>query len=348
MIKVLHLVTSMKRGGAERQLATIINHSSEVRNSLCSFRQIRAGYLNDPEQVTVLKSQHIVGKFTEFMELLRKLNPDLVYAWGPLPYMMASLAALRGDLKVVNGSIRHGVFKGTWHGYFRMVLLHLSRHIVANSAAGLKANRLKRGFILYNGIDPKFNQRIWQNIVQQKGRNTLNFVSVANLVPYKDYFTTLEALRMLKDENYDFFYTIIGDGPLRDDLEKDVSLKGLRGRVILIGSVENPEQHLAKADVFIHSSKGEGCSNAILEAMYMGLPVIATNTGGTSEIVGDNAILFEYQNVIGLYAALKKIMDDTELRKKMAEASYSIASTRFSVSRMLDDYQRIIQNIMST
>lgn len=348
MTKILHLITSMQQGGAERQLATIVNHSHAVTNYICSFREMKAWYLLDPNAAIVLGRKSLWGRIHEFRVLLLTLKPDLVYTWGVLPYILASLTTLGKTTKVVNGSIRHGIFKKSWQGFFRLVLLQLSKYIVANSAAGLQANRLKRGYILYNGIDPKFDQRNWP---ESKNRNTgqcLNLISVANMMPYKDYFTTLEVLRILKSENYNFLYRIIGEGPLRAAVEREVLEKGLDDRVILLGNINNPEEYLSISDIFIHSSKGEGCSNAILEAMYMGLPVIASNTGGTPEIVGDNAILFKYQNVEELYKALKQVMEDKELRKKMAEASYSIASTRFSLLRMLEDYQQIIQQIVES
>lgn len=345
-LSVVHLVTSLKQGGAERQLSTIVNHSNTIKNTIYSFYRVESSYLKEPGKVLVFRRKHLFGKILELRGMLRRNRPDVIFAWGALPYLLAYLAVLGRNPKIINGSIRHGVFKKSISGYFRMFLLHTGKYVVANSAAGLSANRLNRGFILYNGIDPKFDRNIWA-VSDKKRKESLeiSLISVANLIPYKDYLTIFKALKALKDENYNFVYRIIGEGPSREMLEADVFEKELTDNVIFLGRVSNPEEYLAQSDIFIHSSKGEGCSNAILEAMYMGLPIIASDTGGTPEIVGDNAILFRYQNVTELHDALKKVTDDENLREMMAEKSYEIASSRFSVSRMLTDYQDIIQKI---
>jgi len=75
--------------------------------------------------------------------------------------------------------------------------------------------------------------------------------------------------------------------------------------------------------------------------------VIASDTGGTSEIVGTNAILFEYKNIRQLYEAIKKLLQDESLRKDMSDESYQIASSRFSVNSMLANYNSIIAEILA-
>jgi glycosyltransferase involved in cell wall biosynthesis len=218
---------------------------------------------------------------------------------------------------------------------------------VANSYAGLRANGIKKGYVLYNGIDPRFDKANWPKEPQKPINGVLSLLSIANLVPVKDYFTVLEALKRVKDDGFSFHYSIIGEGPLRNEIETRIRELGLSKMVQLLGRVNDPETHLARADIFIHSSKGEGCSNAILEAMYMALPVIASDTGGTSEIVGTNAILFEYKNIRQLYEAIKKLLQDESLRKDMSDESYQIASSRFSVNSMLANYNSIIAEILA-
>jgi len=340
---VLHLVSSLKQGGAERQLATIVNHSRGILNYVCSLGEVSASYLNNQDTLYLIKSRGNVKRLFELRDQIRKINPDVIYAWGYMPYLIASMMALGKSPKIINGSIRHGVFKSSINGYLRMLCLHLAKNVVANSRAGLRANGLKRGFVLYNGIDPKFDKARWQNISSKEDtERSVKLISVANIVPYKDYFTTLKALKRLRKEGYQFSYRIIGDGPLRDDLIRDIEQKGLGEQVLVLGRVSDPESYLADSDIFIHSSKGEGCSNAILEAMYMALPIIASDTGGTSEIVGRNAILFAYQNDSELYQALKQVFESKSIRQKMAEESYLLASTRFTLERMLEDYREII------
>ncbi len=98
--------------------------------------------------------------------------------------------------------------------------------------------------------------------------------------------------------------------------------------------------------MFVHSSKGEGCSNAILEAMAAGLPVIASNTGGTPEITGiENGQLFEYQNETQLTEALETHLRDPEMQLQKSNRSRQIIEERFTVEKMTANYLSILNKI---
>ncbi|MGM0613906.1 MAG: glycosyltransferase, partial [Bacteroidota bacterium] len=246
-----------------------------------------------------------------------------------------------------------GIRSNRFSHYFRTFILHLSPYIVANSHAGLKANNLKRGMVLYNGIAPKFIGKL--SIKEKKTRREsmlpeangkLLFVSVANLVPYKDYFSILEALKELNTEKVDFHYLILGDGPLRSEIEETIKQYGLNENITLLGNVENVHEYLKISDIFIHSSKGEGCSNAILEAMAAGLPIVASNTGGTSEIVDEkNGILFEYKIHGQIKNALLEFVNSMQRMEKAENYSLSFIQEKFTIERMMKEYYSFLNEI---
>ena len=152
-------MNTIRRGGAERQLATIIEYSKRTINEIASFYYTRENYfnpVNNKNKVHVLDHQTFTGRYRSMQKLLWEIRPDIVYAWGTLPYNMAKLACWGTRTKVINGSVRHGVFKYSLAGLIRALSLHFSPLIVANSRAGLKANGLRRGYVLYNGVSEKF------------------------------------------------------------------------------------------------------------------------------------------------------------------------------------------------
>jgi glycosyltransferase involved in cell wall biosynthesis len=335
----------MQRGGAERQAACIIQNCDAFEHWLVTLHYDQDNYMLDRSKLLILGSRQFVSRLKEFNSIVRDKNPDLIYAWGVLPYILATVISLGKRCKVINGSIRHGVFKGSFSGYLRLILLHLSKYVVANSQAGIRANKLNKGLVLYNGIDERFNRTKTKSPTEKNPRpDKLVMISVANLVPYKDYETVFKALSKLLSEGLDFSYVIIGDGSKRISYEDMARTLGLKDHVVFLGRIANPEDYLAKSDIFIHSSKGEGCSNAILEAMYMGLPIIATDTGGTAEITGSNAILFPYQDTEALYQAIIGLMQD-EVRRSMGDESYRLVSQRFTITRMISDYSRLIKAV---
>jgi len=357
-IKILHLISSLTRGGRERQLATIVSNTDyeKFRTIIVYFNKHKHSYIEEYGLYDIainIESDGLLKRLRELNLILKKEKPDIVYTWGNGESVSTLLLKPFHNFKFINGSVRHGIRLKKLSHYFRNLVLHISQNIVANSYAGLIANNLNHGYVLYNGITPKFaihfnkqEKLDRRNTVLNIIENKILLISVANMVPYKDYFTVLEALKRLKEENYLFHYFILGTGPQRGLIEEKIKEYDLTDNINIIGNVENVEYYLKMADLFIHSSRGEGCSNAILEAMYAGLPVIATNVGGIPEIVyPKSSLLFPYRDHHALYRCL--------LNAKALQASFNPESKeyrehleKFSVNTMLNKFEEIIYKVI--
>ena len=110
---------------------------------------------------------------------------------------------------------------------------------------------------------------------------------VARLSPKKGHDTLLEAAARVVRQRPDATFVLVGDGPLRTEIQAHADRLGLNGRLRFLGLVENPASLLPRMDVFVLPSNMEGMSNALLEAMAAGRPVVATNVGGNAEVVLD-------------------------------------------------------------
>jgi len=353
MIKTIHLISSLALGGRERQLTTILNNSSnKLAHKAIVFNRLKisyAGQIDLTSQVTYLTKRKSYQRFLEIYKLIQQEKPDIIWSWGGYEATFGITISCFTKVRHINGSIRHGVFILNKKQIWRNLILRLSKYRVANNFAGLKANGLKKGFVLYNGIDPVFFQnKVEYNTVKQdlNLRNSFfTLVSVANLVPYKDYYTVLKALEKFKKTiEKRFYYLIIGDGPERFSIENYIKQLDLVDNVILLGSQNDINKYLRIADLFIHSSKGEGASNAILEAMANGLRIIATNTGGTKEIIHPkHSALFKYKDSSSLYNQISKMYYLEEKDSKNEIVQYTKA--RFSVDVMLDNYLDILKKV---
>lgn len=354
-LKILHLTNTIHRGGKERQMFTIYkNCPADIKNKVVSIHQSIASYLVEYEvkdqDIYFLQTRNNFKRVLRFYKISKNEKPDVVYAWDNLSFLIAAFAGLFLSYRIINGSIRHGMRSKIGYQYFRTFVLHLSRNIVANSYAGLKANNLKRGFVLYNGISHKFFKPF-------KDEPLLNddillrrpvFISVANLVPYKDYYTVIEALADLNRQHRQFTYLILGDGPNREVINQQIISHSLEDKIHVLGAKDNVVDYLHKADVFIHSSKGEGCSNAILEAMAVGLPVIASDTGGTGEIIeNDFGRLFTYKSIYGLQKLISELAFDQKIIDELGQKAKATARAKYGVDRMIEDYQAIIKQVVS-
>lgn len=263
------------------------------------------------------------------------------------------------NYKFVNGSIRHGIRAFKFSHFLRSFTAWLSPHVIANSVKGLSANNMRPSssrFILYNGIENKFlDNEIYESYRSIELRRLfpdnyslkdIVFISVANLVPYKDYITVLKAFKCIGSE-ISFKYLIIGEGPMRGQIENEIIELGLINKVKLLGRVENVKKYLELSDIMVHSSKGEGISNAILEGMYHGLPIIASKVGGVPETVfQEYTLLFRYKNQNELINCLRKAPELQE-RFDRNNPEYIEHLRKFSQTNMISKFEEIMEKVLN-
>jgi glycosyltransferase involved in cell wall biosynthesis len=137
---------------------------------------------------------------------------------------------------------------------------------------------------------------------------------------------------------------LIGDGDTHQKLICLASDIGIADYVEFTGYIASPEEYLALSDVYISSSRREGLSLSVLEAMASRLPIIATDVGGVRDLAQENGILIADNDEEGLYAAMKKLRDNVELRRKKAEKSYEMVQA-FSAKQMTEEYSALYDEI---
>jgi glycosyltransferase involved in cell wall biosynthesis len=150
---------------------------------------------------------------------------------------------------------------------------------------------------------------------------------VTRLKAPKDGVTLARALRKLEPGAYRA--AIVGDGPDRTAVAAELGDAGE-----LLGERDDVAEQLARADVFVLSSRSEGLPMAILEAMAAGLPVVATAVGGIPELVadGETGLLVPPGDADALAEALRRLVADPELRRRLGDAARTRVEERFSLA----------------
>lgn len=154
----------------------------------------------------------------------------------------------------------------------------------------------------------------------------------------------LEAISILKEKyNRYLKVAIVGDGPLRDELRKLCVKLKINTQVEFLGIQKNVNNFMRSSKVFVLPSRWEGFGLVIIEAMSNMLPVIASNVGGIPEIIenGRDGILVPPENPKNLAKAIKQLLENTELQKKIAQNAYKKVKKKYSI----DKYSRNILNL---
>jgi glycosyltransferase involved in cell wall biosynthesis len=198
--------------------------------------------------------------------------------------------------------------------------------------------------VIHNGIDLSFYRPSGD-----ERRPGTRAICVARLDTIKDHETLLKAARKVADLRPDFRLDLFGDGPQRASLEELRGRLGLEQIVTLNGQASEVRHHLANSDLFVLSSRSEGISIAILEAMAVGLPVVATDVGGNREVVvhGQTGLLVPAGSPDALAEAMRALVDDPGRSSAMGRAGRDRVEREFDVRCTAARYEHLYQELLA-
>ena len=172
--------------------------------------------------------------------------------------------------------------------------------------------------------------------------------NVAALVGHKDHMNLIGAAAIVLKDFPDAFFVILGEGPLRAELESYARSLGIQDRVILPGFRGDVPQCMVEFEVFCMSSWGEGMGSAVLEAMAMRLPVVATRAGGLVEVIRDgvNGLLVPPRDSQALAGAICRTLADPRMARRLALAGRETVEREFSTDKMVEETLAVYEEIV--
>jgi len=276
------------------------------------------------------------------MLLIRRVRPDLVHANSSKAGVLGRCAAALMRVPVRVFTVHGWAFKA-YTGFAALgyrwadrLMDPLTSATICVSeterAAGLAARtcRASRTVVIPNAVDVDAAPRATH------AGDPPRVVTVGRLAAPKDTLTLVRALAALGPMR--FSALVVGDGPDRPELEAEIRSLDLSGAVELAGSRADVPDLLAAADVFVLSSRSEGAPFSILEAMAAGLPVVATDVGGVGELVadGETGLLVPADDPDRLAEALRSLLADGALRRRLGAAGLARARERFDLRALRD------------
>jgi glycosyltransferase involved in cell wall biosynthesis len=260
---------------------------------------------------------------------------------GRLPYILS----LRGS-DVPGYNIRLGIDYKLLSGLFRRIW-NGADAIVANSSglarlAGQFAPNLSIQ-VIPNGVDT----RQYFPAQEPVPRRPLQILSVCRLIRRKRICLSIHAVQKALEAGLDVHFHIAGEGNLLGSLRKTAEQLGLADRVHFLGRVEPermPEVY-RRSHLLLMTSKHEGMSNAMLEAMACGLPIVTTHCEGVDELVRDNGVVVEESSPEKIGQAILAIANDSSAYESMSGASRA-AAEQFSWKTVADRYRLCYQQVL--
>jgi glycosyltransferase involved in cell wall biosynthesis len=280
---------------------------------------------------------------------VRRFRPDLVHAHNPKITALATLAtrAARPFAPPPLVATHHGVPPAQARLAAR--LFRASRRVACVSgrvADDAIANGLprERVTVIHNSVPPAtaLSAQDRARLDEQLGLDgRLVVTAVGRLVPQKAHGRLLDAAAIVRDRVPDVLFLIVGDGPLRGELEKRSRDAGLEETVRFTGVRQDAPAIAGRSDLVVFSSDWEGLSLAALEAMAAGVPVVSTDVAGTAEALATGAGLAVPRDPGALAGGIVELLEDPDRRRRMGEEGRRLHAERFSTETMVAAYRAL-------
>ena len=364
-VPVLQVVLSLNPGGTERLVIELSRRlHAEFPMAVCCLDERGSwgeALRRDGIPVHELGRQPGFHPFlaAKVRTLARRQGAQIVHCHHYSPFVYGALASLlMPDVKVI--FTEHGRLSDAPPSRKRRTanrLLGGLADAVTTVSHDLLSHMVREGFdagavrVVSNGITvpaPRSpHDRIRTRHLLGLAGDDFVIGSVGRLDPVKDFPNLVDALAALRRSGANARLVLVGDGPERADIEQHVRNSGLTDCVQLLGYRADATDLLCALDLYVNSSIFEGISLTILEAMAVGLPVVATHVGGTSEIVeqGVTGLLTPARDAVALAAAMATLHQSEVMRRAYGNAGRERVVRAFSIERMVAEYAGLYRRL---
>lgn len=367
---VLFVLSSLAVGGSETKIARMANRLKD------EGVQVSLACLNGPYTLETslrcdvpLRKLERRGKFSfsavrRLRQIILRERPATVVAVNLYQalYVACATALLRERPRTV-ALVNTSTFRGrrVWKRIYQLVLSRFDQTVHGSLAQRRfwvdEARRADdRSSVIYNGVDAAHFEPIAAFEEARRlrtrlgvGPQTLLMGTVGRMRPEKNQEVLLSALKRLRVARVDVHLVIAGDGPLREYLKRRAVELEVAERVSFVGEIEDVRPVLAALDVFVLPSIAvESFSNAALEAMAIGRPVILSDVGGAREMIDDGVegyVVSRTELAARLPALIAALYADPRRRQQMGQAARRRAQTCFSVAAMVNAYRALLGGV---
>lgn len=376
MVRILFFIESLSGGGAEKVLVTLLKHLDYSQYEVTLMPLVDIGVLREDIDKSRLQYTPVIGEAkNSWQRICNKIKYKLIYHCLPSRFVSRWIIPQKGidvyiaftegfatkllsyapnkkiawvhiDLKsfpwTQNANIYNDIGEEilTYRKFDSIICVSNSVEQVMSEYYGLSKTTT-----IYNPIDTEDILLKASLPIDIDISSSFNIVSVGRLVPQKGYDRLIPIVGKLRREGKDVQLFLIGEGVERKRLESIIEKESLQEAVHLMGFQKNPYALMSKMDLFVCSSRAEGYSLVIAEAMTLGLPVVSTDCAGPNELLdhGKYGLLVD-NNDISLYEGISTVINDSKLREDLKQKS-KVRSHTFGVKETLNALDDLVQTI---
>jgi glycosyltransferase involved in cell wall biosynthesis len=355
-MRVLHVIDSLNRGGAEIMLTTMAPHFRK-RGVICDVMAL----LRSPsplEELLVDRGVHL--RYTDVRQLYspRQIfalsknlgGYDLIHVHLFPAQLWTVVAAAQSRCRAPLVTTEHNTWNARRRWWFRPTDQWMYSHYRCIACISLATaenlvrwcpGAAKKITVIPNGIPLDEFESAQPAELADVPRDIVRLVFVGRCVVQKDHATLLRALRDVPGAHL----LLVGDGPLRPQLEQMAQSQGVGNRVTFLGWRRDVAAVLKASDIYVHSTHSDGFGIAACEAMAAGLPVLASDVPGLAQLVAGAGILFPAGDYRALAHRLAVLIKSPERQREMRQASLQRAR-RFSIENTVDGCMRMYESVL--
>ncbi len=366
-MRILHLRTLSGTGGGPEK--TIFNSCDKLReynitadvfyiidNSSSNIEHLKKLAKNANVNVFVVceNSPFSLNTIRTFKKIIKEGNYDIVHSHEYKTNLFAALYKKDSGYKFITTAHGYNPTSIREHIYYQLDRFSFKKADVIITPAKFFKDYLSENFkvkkdkikVIYNGIDVKeysFNPHSMKKVP--------NILYLGRLSKEKNIPLLIYCVAKLRDDNIDVKLTIAGDGQEKERLESLISKLRLYGEIELTGFVErkNVGKIFSESDIFVLPSRTEVLPNVILEAMAVGIPIIASNVGGIPELIRDgiDGFLFESDNLVSLVQKIKTLIESPEAGGQFVRNARKRVEELFTFEKHINEtvktYKELVQ-----
>jgi glycosyltransferase involved in cell wall biosynthesis len=369
-MKVVFTIDSLAQGGTEQSIAELIaNFNKNIEIIVVYFydaHQLRETYESLNCKLVYLGISDKYGFYKSvklFYNLVLNEKPDVVVSSLYRSLIISRLVCWVKNIPLVGtfvnerySSDRKERFKGfdivkyyaTW--FLDRITAHIPVKVISNSysisylngnALGINSNRIK---VIYRGRDTR-NFKEWN---QPEKNDKFIWMSIGRLIPQKGYDILLKVFFELKKVNSNIQLRIVGEGPLRNELESLIKELNLQNEVFLDGNMPLGWKNLYDANAFVLPSVSEGFSGALVEALITGIPLVASDIPMNIEAVspGKDAYFFRSKDQQHLYEKMQALMNEYEHACELGKLMRLRAIDNYDIQQVADIYEKTLETVV--